>query len=125
MLSNREIVVENLVKTYPGDVTAIDDISFEVGAGEVFGFLGPNGAGKSTTIKILTTLGLPTGGRATVGGFDVASQAREVRQIAGVALQEIGLDPMMKAGELLSIQAQLFGATRQGARLTSGTAPGC
>ena len=116
MLSNREIVVENLVKTYPGGVTAIDDISFEVGAGEVFGFLGPNGAGKSTTIKILTTLGLPTGGRATVGGFDVATEAVEVRQIAGVALQEIGLDPMMKAGELLTIQAQLFGANRQRAR---------
>jgi ABC-2 type transport system ATP-binding protein len=97
-------------------VTAIDDISFQVGAGEVFGFLGPNGAGKSTAIKILTTLGLPTAGRAWVGGFDVATEAKQIRRVAGVALQEIGLDPIMKAVELLSMQAQLFGSNRQRAR---------
>ena len=67
MMSNREVVVENLIKRYPGDVVAVDDVSFKVEAGQVFGFLGPNGAGKSTTIKILTTLGLPTDGRASVG----------------------------------------------------------
>ena len=70
-MSNREILVENLEKKYPGDVVAVDDVSFKVNAGEVFGFLGPNGAGKSTTIKILTTLALPTSGRAKVGGYDV------------------------------------------------------
>jgi ABC-2 type transport system ATP-binding protein len=113
MMSNREIVVENLVKRYPGDVVAIDDISFKVNAGSIFGFLGPNGAGKSTTIKILTTLGLPTDGRASVGGYDVVKEAQQVRRIAGVALQEIGLDPMMKPMELLTLQAQLFGASRQ------------
>jgi len=58
----------------------------------VFGFLGPNGAGKSTTVKILTTLALPTAGRAAVGGFDVVTQAGDVRRIAGVALQDIGID---------------------------------
>ena len=71
MVSNREISVENLVKSYAGDVRAVDDISFQVEAGSIFGFLGPNGAGKSTTIKILTTLALPTAGTALVGGFDV------------------------------------------------------
>jgi ABC-2 type transport system ATP-binding protein len=113
MMSNREVVVENLIKHYPGDVVAVDDISFKVEAGQVFGFLGPNGAGKSTTIKILTTLGLPTGGRASVGGYDVVKEAQQVRRIAGVALQEIGLDPMMKPLEMLSLQGLLFGASRQ------------
>jgi ABC-2 type transport system ATP-binding protein len=115
-MSDGQIVVENLRKTYPGDVTAVDDISFEVEAGSIFGFLGPNGAGKSTTIKILTTLALPTGGRATVGGFDVLHQPREVRRIAGVALQEIGLDPIMKSMELLTLQGQLFGVRRADAQ---------
>jgi ABC-2 type transport system ATP-binding protein len=113
MISNREIVVENLVKRYKDDVVAVDDISFEVQAGKVFGFLGPNGAGKSTTIKILTTLALPTSGRAMVGGYDVISEAQQVRRIAGVALQEIGIDPLMKSMELLTLQGQLFGASRK------------
>jgi ABC-2 type transport system ATP-binding protein len=111
-MSNREIVVENLVKKYPG-VHAVDDISFEVNSGDIFGFLGPNGAGKSTTIKILTTLGLPTSGTAQVGGHDVVCEAAEVRRIAGVALQDIGLDPIMKSMELLILQGQLFGKDRK------------
>lgn len=116
MLSNREIEVENLVKRYPGDVVAVDGVSFKVEAGQIFGFLGPNGAGKSTTIKVLTTLGLPSAGKAWVGGFDVVSQAARVRRVSGVALQEIGLDPMMKPMELLTIQGMLFGSDRSQAR---------
>ncbi|MCA9972572.1 MAG: ATP-binding cassette domain-containing protein [Anaerolineales bacterium] len=112
-MTNREVHVENLVKQYPGGVTAVNDVSFHVGGGQIFGFLGPNGAGKSTTIRILTTLALPTNGRAQVGGFDVVDEADQVRQIAGVALQDIGIDPLMKPLELLSIQAQLFGADRR------------
>jgi len=112
-MSNREIVVENLVKNYSNDVIAVDDISFEVKSGKIFGFLGPNGAGKSTTIKILTTLALPSSGRASVGSYDVVEQAQEVRRIAGVALQEIGIDPLMKPMELLALQARLFGANSQ------------
>jgi len=115
-MSERDIVVEALVKHYPGDVRAVDDVSFKVESGSIFGFLGPNGAGKSTTIKILTTLALPTAGRAAVGGFDVVSQAEEVRRIAGVALQEIGIDPLMKSLELLTLQGQLFGAGRADAQ---------
>lgn len=111
-MSDHIIEVENLVKQYGDDVTAVDTVSFTVRAGSIFGFLGPNGAGKSTTIKILTTLALPTSGRAAVGGFDVVSEAASVRQIAGVALQDIGLDPLMKPLELLSLQARLFGANR-------------
>ncbi len=114
-MSNREIIAENLVKSY-GDVKAVDGVSFKVEDGEIFGFLGPNGAGKSTTITMLTTLGLPTDGRATVGGYDVVKEAASVRRVAGVALQEIGLDPLMKSMELLTIQGQLFGASRRDAR---------
>ena len=112
-MSNGEIVVENLSKQYPGGVVAVEDVSLRVEAGRIFGFLGPNGAGKSTTIKILTTLALPSGGRATVGGYDVVTQAEAVRRIAGVALQDIGLDPLMKPLELLALQTRLFGATRE------------
>lgn len=110
---NREIIAENLVKKYEGDFFAVNDVSFKVESGEIFGFLGPNGAGKSTIVGMLTTLSLPTSGRALVGGYDVVSQAADVRHIAGVALQEIGLDPLMKSKELLTIQGQLFGYNRK------------
>jgi ABC-2 type transport system ATP-binding protein len=115
-MPNGEITVENLVKRYPGDVLAVDDISFKVQSEQIFGFLGPNGAGKSTTIKILTTLALPTTGNAFVGGYDVICDPTNVRKIAGVALQDIGLDPIMKSMELLTIQGQLFGVNRVQAR---------
>lgn len=111
MKGNSEIIVENLSKHYGDDVIAVDDISFKVGSGQIFGFLGPNGAGKSTTIKILTSLALPSSGRATVGGYDVVTEADQVRRIMGVALQEIGLDPLMKPKELLILQSQLFGTS--------------
>jgi ABC-2 type transport system ATP-binding protein len=115
-VSQKAVVVDKLIKRYPGDVTAVNDISFSVDKGQIFGFLGPNGAGKSTTIKILTTLALPTEGAATVGGFDFIHQAQAVRQIAGVALQDIGLDPLMKSMELLTLQGQMFGRSREQAK---------
>ncbi|MGB7340421.1 MAG: ATP-binding cassette domain-containing protein [Phototrophicaceae bacterium] len=111
-MSNREIVANHLVKKF-GDFVAVNDVSFKVESGEIFGFLGPNGAGKSTIINMLTTLGIPTDGSATVGGFDIIKQAGDVRRIAGVALQEIGLDPIMKSMELLTIQGQAFGMSRK------------
>jgi ABC-2 type transport system ATP-binding protein len=112
-MSKGEVIVENLAKRYGDEVVAVDDVSFKVGEGSIFGFLGPNGAGKSTTIKILTTLALPTSGRASVGGYDVVSEAGDVRRIAGVALQDIGLDPLMKSMEMLTLQARLFGASKE------------
>ena len=114
-MKDREIIVENLVKSYPSKVKAVDGINFRVDEGKIFGFLGPNGAGKSTTIKILTTLAFPTSGHATVGGFDVVSQATEVRRVAGVALQDVGIDPLMKSMELLVLQGRLFGASKSAA----------
>jgi ABC-2 type transport system ATP-binding protein len=111
-MSNREIVVDGLTKQYSDEVLAVDNISLKVDSGQIYGFLGPNGAGKSTTIKILTSLALPTSGTATVGGYDVVSEAGQVRRIMGVALQDIGLDSLMKSMELLTLQGQLFGARR-------------
>lgn len=116
VMKNREIVAENVVKVYQGEIHAVDDVSFRVDSGEVFGFLGPNGAGKSTMVKILTSLGLPTSGQARVGGYDVVSQADQVRQMIGVTLQDVGIDPLMKANELLILQGQLFGMDRGEAR---------
>lgn len=118
-MTTGHIVVENLVKRYPGDVVAVNDISLAVDEGRIFGFLGPNGAGKSTTIKILTTFALPTSGRALVGGYNVVDEAEQVRRIAGVALQDIGLDPLMKPYELLTLQIRMFGATPARARARS------
>ncbi len=113
-MSNAAIRVENVVKAY-GEFKAVDGVSFEVNKGQIFGFLGPNGAGKSTMVGILTTLKLPTSGKATVGGFDVETQAERVRRISGVALQEISLDKIMTPIELLLTQGMLFGMSRKAA----------
>jgi len=114
-MSDKTIIADHLVKRF-GEMTAVDDVSFTVRSGEIFGFLGPNGAGKSTTIAMLTTLLVPTAGHATVGGYDVAKEANSVRRIAGVALQDIGIDPVMRSMELLSIQGQLFGLSHRQAQ---------
>ena len=84
-LDERPIVAEGLVRHF-GDVKAVDGVDLEVRAGEIFGFLGPNGTGKSTVIRMLTTLLRPTAGRATVAGYDVITQANDVRRNMGVAL---------------------------------------
>lgn len=115
-MTDRSIRVEQLAKRYKGGVQALKDLSFQVNESEIFGFLGPNGAGKSTAVKILTTLSLPTDGRAWVGGKDVVEQPEAVRRISGVALQEVGLDPLMKAHELLELQAKLFRADSSSAK---------
>lgn len=90
-----------------GAVNAVDDISFAVESGEIFGFLGPNGAGKSTTIMILTTLLKPTFGQALVSGFDVMTQAKQVRQNIGYVQQESTVDEYLTGRENLLLQARL------------------
>jgi len=90
-----------------GAVKAVDDISFSVQAGEIFGFLGPNGAGKSSTIMILTTLLKPTSGQALVSGFDVMKQAKQVRQNIGYVQQESTVDEYLTGRENLLLQARL------------------
>ncbi len=109
------IVVKELHKRYPNGVEAVRGISFRVRAGEVYGVLGPNGAGKSTTIGILGTLVRPTSGRATVAGFDVVADAKDVRRNIGFAMQEVGLDELATGRELLVLQGRLHGLSRRDA----------
>jgi ABC-2 type transport system ATP-binding protein len=115
------IEVEGLRKTFAdGKVVAVDGVDIDVAEGEIYGFLGPNGAGKTTTTRILTTLLRATSGRARVAGYDVATQAHEVRLVIGVALQDAGLDYLATGRELLELQARLHGfkGTEPGARAT-------
>ena len=107
------IVVDGLAKRYPNGTEAVRGISFRVAAGEVFGILGPNGAGKSTTMGMLGTLVRPTGGRATVAGFDVVAQPREVRRRIGFAMQEVGVDDLATGRELLVLHGRLHGLSRR------------
>jgi ABC-2 type transport system ATP-binding protein len=102
------IAVSDLVKTY-GEVRAVRGVSFEVAAGEVFGFLGPNGAGKSTTINMLCTLAKPTAGRATVAGHDVVSERDDVRRNIGLVFQDPTLDGYLTAAQNLKLHAELYG----------------
>jgi ABC-2 type transport system ATP-binding protein len=105
------IVARGLRRTFKGGVEAVRDIDLSVSEGEIFGFLGPNGAGKTTTVRILCTLLPPTGGAASVAGIDVVEDPAEVRRRIGVALQEIGLDPVQTGRELLELQCGLYGIT--------------
>jgi ABC-2 type transport system ATP-binding protein len=102
------ITVSDLVKTY-GEVQAVRGVSFEVAAGEVFGFLGPNGAGKSTTINMLCTLARPTSGRATVAGHDVVAERDAVRRNIGLVFQDPTLDGYLTAAQNLKLHAELYG----------------
>ncbi|MFZ4619248.1 MAG: ATP-binding cassette domain-containing protein [Bacteroidota bacterium] len=93
---HKAISITNLVKEYPrkgeSPLRAVDDISLDVEKGQIFGLLGPNGAGKSTTVKIMSTLILPTSGKVSINGFDVVSHPLDVRKSLCVVLQENALD---------------------------------
>jgi ABC-2 type transport system ATP-binding protein len=102
------IVTEGLVRQFNG-LTAVDHVDIEIKPGEIYGFLGPNGAGKSTTVRMLCTLLAPTGGRALVAGYDVATEPGQVRLRIGAALQEVALDPKQTGAELLRLQGLLYG----------------
>jgi len=108
--NEEELAIEAtaLVRAY-GEVRAVDTIDLRVPPGEVYGFLGPNGAGKSTVVRMLTTLLLPTQGRALVAGYDVVRDPTAVRLRIGAALQEAALDPKQTGRELLALQARLYG----------------
>ena len=101
------IETRNLVKRY-GDKMAVDNVSLEVRAGEVFGFLGPNGAGKTTTVRMLTSLIGPTGGSATVAGFTVGQQDTEIRRTVGVLTETPGMYDNLSAEYNLRIFAELY-----------------
>ena len=103
------VEVEDLRKTYPGEVEAVKGIDFTVGAGEVFGLLGPNGAGKSTTIGMLTTTVTPTGGTARLAGFDVVRQPLQARGVSSVVFQDAVVDGSLSGRENLDLHARLWG----------------
>ena len=100
------IKVDSLSKHFQKS-KAVDNISFQIEQGEIFGFLGPNGAGKSTTMMILTTLLKPTSGNASVQGFDVVTQAKKVRENIGFVQQEIGVDEYLTGRENLVFQSRI------------------
>lgn len=105
------IKVEKLVKKF-GNILAVNDISFEVEEGSIFGFLGPNGAGKTTTISILCTLLSPTSGRAFIAGHDCMKEPSEVRKAIGIVFQDSTLDKDLTAYENLIFHAYLYNVPR-------------
>ena len=102
------IQARELRRTF-GDNHAVDGIDLDVPFGQIYGFLGPNGAGKSTTVKMLCTLLGITSGSASVAGFDVATQADEIRLRIGVALQDSSIDGKQTGREMLGLQGRLYG----------------
>jgi ABC-2 type transport system ATP-binding protein len=103
------IEARGLVKTYRGDVRALDGVSLAAEAGAVYSLLGPNGAGKSTAVKILTTLSRPDAGEAYVAGFDVLRHPAKVRLAIGCVAQKSGLDLQATGRENLILQGRVYG----------------
>jgi ABC-2 type transport system ATP-binding protein len=119
-LSNKSIIVtKNLTKTF-GDFVAVDNITFDMKKGEIFGLLGPNGAGKSTTIRMLSTLTRPTKGTATIGGFDVVKQGNEVRKLIGIVSEKMIMYNRLTAKENLWFFGTLFGMPKDELRKRIG-----
>jgi len=107
------IEVGSLTKVYPDGTKAVNDVSFSVEEGEIFGLLGPNGAGKTTTIKMITTLATPTAGTIRVFGADALRSPQEVRQMLGFVPQAISVDGDLTGYENLLIFAKLFFVDRE------------
>jgi ABC-2 type transport system ATP-binding protein len=108
-MTQAAIEIDNLCKTYAGGKRALDEVSFDVPRGQIFGLLGPNGAGKSTLINILAGLVNKSGGRASIWGFDVDAHPRNAKASIGIVNQEITFDPFFTPRETLEIQAGLYG----------------
>lgn len=104
---NKIIEVQNLTKKFD-DFLAVDNISFQVEAGEIFAFLGPNGAGKTTTIRILTTLLQPTSGEIRINGFNPLTNSDEVRKSFGIVFQDPSLDDELTAFENMEFHGVLY-----------------
>ena len=106
------IVVHNLTKRF-GDFVAVDNVSFSVNAGEVFGWLGPNGAGKTTTIRMLLGLLQPTSGSTYVLGFNSATQTKAMRAVVGYMSQQFTLYNDLTAAENIRFYGMVYGLSRQ------------
>lgn len=111
MSQKNVIVVSHLVKQFK-EFRAVDDVSFEVEAGKIFGFLGPNGAGKTTTIKMLTTTLLPSSGKIILDGNDPQKDPLSARRSFGIVFQDPSLDGEMTAGENMKLHAVLYQVSR-------------
>ncbi len=111
-MSDVAISAEKLQRRF-GSNEAVAGIDLAVETGEIYGFLGPNGAGKSTAVRMLCTLLTPSGGKATVAGYDVVEHPEEVRLRIGAALQEAALDPKQTGRELLRLQGRLYGLNKR------------
>ena len=109
MMTSSAIRIESLSKTYAGGKRALDEVTFDVPRGQIFGLLGPNGAGKSTLINILAGLVVKTSGTATVWGFDIDEHPRNAKRSIGIVPQEILFDPFFTPKEALEIQAGMYG----------------
>ena len=109
MTEQPAIRIDKLCKTYAGGKRALDDVSFDVPRGQIFGLLGPNGAGKSTLINILAGLVTKTSGSVDIWGFDIDRHPRNAKRSIGVVPQEIIFDPFFTPRETLEIQAGLYG----------------
>ncbi len=107
-MSSPIVEARNLTKRY-GDLVAVNDISFSIQAGEVFGLLGPNGAGKSTAISVMTCLFPPTSGQVSVGGHDVVREADQVKRMIGVVPQDLALYPTLSARDNLIFFGEMHG----------------
>jgi ABC-2 type transport system ATP-binding protein len=110
------IEAEDLTKIYADGVKAVDDITFSVDSGALFGFLGPNGAGKTTTIKLLTTLASITSGRASVLGYDLRKDADQVRKSIGIVPQDLTIDSELKGIENVMLAARLYHVSKEVAK---------
>ena len=108
MKKKKLIEVKNLIKKY-SSLTAVNNISFDVYEGEIFGLLGPNGAGKTTTLEIIETLKEATDGTILVGGLDVNKNARQIKSMIGVQLQNSGFHSELKLKEILELFGSLYG----------------
>jgi ABC-2 type transport system ATP-binding protein len=108
--SDAIVTVRHLTKRY-GNATVVDDVSFDVKRGEIFGILGPNGAGKTTTLEMIETLRPIDGGSAQVNGIDVAKHPRSVKEIIGVQPQSPGFQDKTQLRELLELFAAAYGQT--------------
>ncbi len=107
MENNSAIEVKNLTKMFD-KFTAVDDISFNVKKGEIFGLLGPNGAGKTTVLRMLSTLTKPTSGTATIGGYDIVKNDNEVRKLIGIVSEKMIMYNRLTAKENLWFFGSLF-----------------
>jgi ABC-2 type transport system ATP-binding protein len=107
---------EDLTKVYPGGTKAVDTLNLSLEHGEIFGLLGPNGAGKTTTVGMLTTMVVPTGGRAWVGGVDVLAHPALAKQNIGVVPQQNTLDRSLSVWENLYFHGRFFGMSAREAR---------